>query len=429
MRRSGTSRRTTVAPFLDNWIGKSPSTVATIHSALNGLFSWLYLESEIDANPMARVARPRRPRPGDVEVVIVTPHDVERMFAAVETWQELLCLSVLAYTGIRRASAAGLRWREVDLASGTIRVREKGNKVSTKPVSNELLEILRAAVESDEVACRGDDYVIPNRRAATVRRKERSDKVIWETMVESGEPDRRQGHCPRSQASVRGLVPDESSGRVGVAPGADESLADRHDGGLPASAQSRCWRWRLSGISPGTEPPGFSRITRKGPYGIRTRAAAVRGRCPRPLDEWAVRRGSVPNPAEGASGRGVLRGWGRARYRRRGRRCGPRGCGGSPRRSRAARRSGRGGAGASRSAPTRPDPHGSERRQPPHRAAAGDRSFAVAMSQGDTYHVARAVGTRPRGRVPHFADETFDRSERTSSRACTTTGPSCCPSR
>jgi len=29
------------------------------------------------------------------------------------------------------------------------------------------------------------------------------------------------------------------------------------------------------------------------------------------------------------------------------------------------------------------------------------------MSQGDTYHVARAVGTRPRGRVPHFADETF----------------------
>ncbi len=32
----------------------------------------------------------------------------------------------------------------------------------------------------------------------------------------------------------------------------------------------------------------------EGPYGIRTRAAAVRGRCPRPLDEWAVRRGIVP---------------------------------------------------------------------------------------------------------------------------------------
>jgi AcrR family transcriptional regulator len=29
-------------------------------------------------------------------------------------------------------------------------------------------------------------------------------------------------------------------------------------------------------------------LKREGPYGIRTRAAAVRGRCPRPLDEWAV---------------------------------------------------------------------------------------------------------------------------------------------
>jgi hypothetical protein len=33
-----------------------------------------------------------------------------------------------------------------------------------------------------------------------------------------------------------------------------------------------------------------ARSTGKGPYGIRTRAAAVRGRCPRPLDEWAGER-------------------------------------------------------------------------------------------------------------------------------------------
>src|SRR5438132_12937291 len=32
--------------FLDQWIGRSPSTVCTIHSALNALFSWLYLEDE-----------------------------------------------------------------------------------------------------------------------------------------------------------------------------------------------------------------------------------------------------------------------------------------------------------------------------------------------------------------------------------------------
>jgi hypothetical protein len=36
------------------------------------------------------------------------------------------------------------------------------------------------------------------------------------------------------------------------------------------------------------ENPAYAGVYREGPYGIRTRAAAVRGRCPRPLDEWAV---------------------------------------------------------------------------------------------------------------------------------------------
>jgi site-specific recombinase XerD len=41
---------------------------------------------------------------------------------------------------------------------------------------------MRAAVESGEVRCKPDEYLIPNRRAASVRRAERSDKVIWETV-------------------------------------------------------------------------------------------------------------------------------------------------------------------------------------------------------------------------------------------------------
>ena len=44
----------------------------------------------------------------------------------------------------------------------------------------------------------------------------------------------------------------------------------------------------------------FQNVPSYSPYGIRTRAAAVRGRCPRPLDEWAVRQGSVPNPTASA---------------------------------------------------------------------------------------------------------------------------------
>jgi integrase/recombinase XerD len=173
--------------FLDGWNGKSASTVCTIHSPLNGLFGWLYREGEIDANPMTRIPRPRRLRPEDVDVVIVTPADVERMLAATQDWQEFLCLSVLAYLGPRRDSVSRLRWRDVDLAEGTIRFREKGNKISVKPMPNELRAILRAAMESAEVACGPDDYVIPNRRPASVRRVERSNKIIWETVLRVGE--------------------------------------------------------------------------------------------------------------------------------------------------------------------------------------------------------------------------------------------------
>src|SRR5512132_4371273 len=41
------------------------------------------------------------------------------------------------------------------------------------------------------------------------------------------------------------------------------------------------------------EPEPANHVTKRGAYGIRTRAAAVRGRCPRPLDECARRRPSV----------------------------------------------------------------------------------------------------------------------------------------
>ena len=169
--------------FLDGWINKAPSTVGTIHSALNGLFEWLYCEGEIDANPMDRIPRPRRLRAEDVAVVTVTPTEVERMLAATEDWQEFLCLHVLAYTGMRRDTASRLRWKDVDLEAGTLRLREKGNKHSEKPIPNDLWTILRAAAGSEDLPSAPNDYVIPNRRLATVRRAERCNKVIWNTVV------------------------------------------------------------------------------------------------------------------------------------------------------------------------------------------------------------------------------------------------------
>ncbi len=90
---------------------------------------------------------------------------------------------ILAYLGPRRDSASRLRWRDVDLDEGTVGFKEKGSKVAVKPMPHELHAILRAAFESGAVGVQPDDYVIPNRRPASVRRKERSNKIIWETVL------------------------------------------------------------------------------------------------------------------------------------------------------------------------------------------------------------------------------------------------------
>ena len=181
-----TAREVTVndcRSFLDNWIDRSASTQCTVHSALNGLFAWLYLEGEIDANPMTRIKRPRRPRPEDVAVVTLTRAEVERMLDATKGWQEFLCLSILAYMGTRRDSASRLRWKDVDLDEGTLRfLEEKGGKYSERPMPYDLVSILKAARESGEVSTGPNDYVIPNRRKGAVRRAGRCNKVIWNTV-------------------------------------------------------------------------------------------------------------------------------------------------------------------------------------------------------------------------------------------------------
>jgi site-specific recombinase XerD len=168
--------------FLDRWRGSAANTQNIVISAMRGLFDFLVEEDELVVSPMARIPRRPRKRAEDLAVVTVSAEDVERMFDHCEDWQELLCLAVLAYSGARRRAVSQLRWRDVDLTKATVRFYEKGGKVAVKPVPDELLAILRAAVQSGEVEVAEDAYVVPNRRKASVRRSERSSKVIWETV-------------------------------------------------------------------------------------------------------------------------------------------------------------------------------------------------------------------------------------------------------
>lgn len=165
--------------FLNRWVDSSPSTMALGVTVVRGFLSFLVDETVLEHSPAERIRRPRRQRAQDIDVVTVTSQDVERMFAAAEGWQEILCLAVLVYMGPRRSAAARVRRRDVDLVHGTIRFREKGGKTILKPLPDELTAILRAA-DQQHVWASDADYLIPSRRDP--KRKERSAKVVYDTV-------------------------------------------------------------------------------------------------------------------------------------------------------------------------------------------------------------------------------------------------------
>jgi integrase len=167
--------------FLDRWTNASLSTLASGVSLVRGFSRFLYERGWASEDVAAPLKRPRRKRYEDLAVVSVTAEDVSRLLDACEDWQEFLCLSTAAYLGARRAALARVRRGDVDLVRGTVRLLEKGGKVAVKPLPDEYLAILLAA-EGDGLWNGPDDYLIPNRRPASVRGVKRGDKIVWETV-------------------------------------------------------------------------------------------------------------------------------------------------------------------------------------------------------------------------------------------------------
>ena len=120
----------------------------------------------------------------------------------------MLCLSTLAYLGPRRKAASNLRRRDVDLDRGTMRFREKGQKVITKPIPEEFADLLRTAISVGAIGASPDGYVIPMPRGQR-RDGDRDDRIIWRTIKKLGEragsrsiptPSVRPSRCASSRA-------------------------------------------------------------------------------------------------------------------------------------------------------------------------------------------------------------------------------------
>jgi integrase len=186
--------------FLDRWTDSSPSTLAAGVSLVRGFSRFVWERGFVDANVAYPLRRPPRKRPEDLDVVTVSAEDVQLLLSACGDWQEFLCVATAAYLGARRGALARARRGDVDLVHGTARFVEKGGKVAVKPIPDEYRHIVVAA-ELDGLWQSPADYLIPNRRPGAVRRSERSDKVIWDTVKRVAERARVTTHVHALRAA------------------------------------------------------------------------------------------------------------------------------------------------------------------------------------------------------------------------------------
>lgn len=174
---------------------KAPATIAQQVTIVNGVFDWLTFEGYIKNNPTRRngqriLSRPKLIAPEDNDnVTTITGNDVFLLLQAADTlklhkhyWSRRLAVWTAAMLGPRRHALSNSRIGDYDPVERTFQFREKGGKTITKPMPDELADVvdeaILARVYEEQLETRGEDYLVPG-RSQQRRQGNRDDRVIW----------------------------------------------------------------------------------------------------------------------------------------------------------------------------------------------------------------------------------------------------------
>jgi integrase len=109
---------------IEAWLAamsQAPSTRIKALVLVHGIFERARKVWGLSSNPAADVERPPLMRSGDLEVY--SPEEVWTLVRAAASEQDAALYLTAAFTGLRMGELLALRWREVDLAGSTVRVR------------------------------------------------------------------------------------------------------------------------------------------------------------------------------------------------------------------------------------------------------------------------------------------------------------------
>jgi len=149
--------------------GTKPRTVARQLSTFRRFFAYLKREGGVIDNPAQMISPPRI---GKVLPMTLTEHEVDALLAAPDTttalgYRDRTLLEVLYAAGLRVSELVGLRLRQVNLNSGVIRIRGKGNRERIVPLGEQAMDWISGYLSQSRktlLSGRTSDFVFPTYR-------------------------------------------------------------------------------------------------------------------------------------------------------------------------------------------------------------------------------------------------------------------------
>ena len=156
--------------------GARPRSTARQLSSFRRFFRYLVREGEIQEDPTAQIAMPKIGRSLPKSL---TEEEVEALLAAPTVRDPLgnrdrTMLEVLYATGLRVSELVNLRYAQINLNQGVIRIVGKGNRERLIPLGDEAVRWLTEFVHGarDEILLdRQTDYLFPTRRGDRMTRQ------------------------------------------------------------------------------------------------------------------------------------------------------------------------------------------------------------------------------------------------------------------
>ncbi len=156
--------------------GRSGHSTARLLSSLRKFYAYLLRENRVSLDPTDKIDSPRINRTIPQSL---SEEDVEKLFDMPETlnaigFRDRAMLEILYATGLRVSELVNLKFEQLNLNQGWVRMVGKGNKERLVPIGEEALEWLERyliAAREEILAGRQSDYIFLTARAKPMTRQ------------------------------------------------------------------------------------------------------------------------------------------------------------------------------------------------------------------------------------------------------------------